>query len=396
MNVFDPKGSADGTGSINPIETYVAKALRANPKVAYYPGSTLKDIVKGLYGQMNDEQLSQEDIEGMIKTYDQANLTSLAVHPVTFLKDLSHRYKSNWMNGNAWQALVNTSKYLLMHVIPFSDGFYIANPYSLDRTPTLKIGASEYIRLSKHITDTLAEPINGVVMYPPSGVPYAGGDLDRNNVYREMFTFPHIQDGKGTVRPRSYYHYRQFPSWMLSYAQLQKGTPQKGKAHQKVPDVKPGQGKDASWKAYFKRLGALYVQALYGQLMTTQAAITITFPFRTDIMPGTVIQLENSETSVLSFVGDSLYGMVTAVKFSVNAMAEEPTLVLTAQVSSIRNTEQNKDDNYTFDGSPIFDKRWTGIDLSGAFVVEPETPTNKLPSTTGRAYNATSAKVETK
>jgi hypothetical protein len=115
-------------------------------------------------------------------------------------------------------------------------------------------------------------------------------------------------------------------------------------------------------------------------------------------MPGTVFKLDNVEDSQISFVGDTLYGMVVHTRFIGSTMTEQPRLETHISATSVRNEAQNADDDYTFDGNPIYggsSGRWAGIDLDGEFIsTVPDviSPSATPPST----FNSASGKVASK
>jgi len=135
----------------------------------------------------------------------------------------------------------------------------------------------------------------------------------------------------------------------------------------------------------------MFARSLYGQLRAQQAQIQLTFPFRIDLMPGTVVELENTEAAPLSFIGDSLFGMVQSVTIACSTLEDNPSLLTTVQLVSVRNTQDNDDDNITFDGHPIYEGRWVGIDLDG-ILLKDEGESGNLTTNPTTTYNSVDGK----
>jgi hypothetical protein len=390
INIFDPGG--DQKNGIEGIESYVAKFNRENPGAEDWPGRVLKSITMALFKQTNAGQISQSDLDDIIRIYEPANLSSLVLDGVTFLRNVGEKYSATWRSQNAFEALRQTARYLMMRLIPFNSGFYIADPYSLDKAPVKSIRTGEYISIGKQRTEHLSEPVNGVAMRKPAGVPYSSIDPDLGNYFRDAFIFPPLTDD-GKAR---YYHYREFPPWLFKERGLTSRVVASGKPFSDKPS--PNWNPDSSLTAYFTRIGDLIARAIYAQLLLEQTQIQLKFPYRIDLMPGTVIKLDNAEDSQISFVGDTLYGMVVNTRFVGSTMTEQPRLEVHISASSVRNEAQNDDDNYTFDGNPIYGGaagRWAGIDIDGDFisaVPDVMSPSAAAPNT----YNSASGQVAAK
>jgi len=208
-NIFDPTTSEQST---YPITSYIAAFLAKFGNSWEVPGFVMKNICANLFKQLNDAQLSQDKLDEMIQVYTPASLSSLLLIPTTFLEQLGNKFSAAWMSQNCWEALTATCQWLLLHIIPYNKGFYIADPYSLDRVTSLKIGSGEYIRISKSRQSNLSEPVDGIVMMDPAGSKYSQTQ-DVSNYYRDAYIFPRPEEGIA-LQPNRYYHYRQFPLWL--------------------------------------------------------------------------------------------------------------------------------------------------------------------------------------
>lgn len=357
VNVFSSQDSGTKKAILG-IENFVSNFLNNNRNAKDWPAEVLKAITLGLYREHNSKDYAQVADE-IIKSYAGAQLTTLNLVPEMFLRNIGEKFSNAWRSANAWQAVVATSKYLMMSIVPFNRGFYIANPYSLDRNFDIRIRTGEYLRISKTKNENLQEPINGVVMRPPAGIPYSSIRGDTGNYLREAFAFPRPK--KGNVID-GYYHFRQFPSWLYKERAWTVNRPEARKPFAPKPDVAL---KDESLKDYYNRVGAAVARSIYGQLLQSQTTVQLNFPWRTDLMPGTRFILENGEDAKISFIGDEMHGMVTSTQFRCSTMSESPDLSVIVSAVSLRNAKDNKDDDLTFDGHPIFDDRWVGTDLFG-------------------------------
>lgn len=363
VNIFSSRNPTTGQKkSINGIENFVSNYVSTNPSHAYWPAQTLRSITDSLYEEMGGPDY-RDVVDNVIKAYTGAQIRGLNLDITTYLRNVCEVFSGAWRSQNAWEALRSTSKYLMMHIIPFNTGFYIANPYSLDRNTAKRIKTGEYLRLQKVRTEHLSEPINGVLMRPPAGIPYSAIRANAASYFGETYAFPRPK--KGNIID-GYYHYRQFPSWLYKERAALVNKPAQGKPFAEKPDI--NLGADSSMSDFYKRVGNVVARAIYGQLLLSQTSVSITMPYRTDLMPGTRFVLENVDGSKISFIGSEMHGMVTSTQFRCSTMSDSPELSVTLQAVSVRNEEDNKDDNLTFDGHPIFDRPWVGTTLFGGLL----------------------------
>lgn len=376
VNVFSSQDSGSAASSILAIETFVSRFLKDYPQANNWPAEVLRSITTSLYaesqgvdtGTGNDLSVIADEV---INAYPGCQLKALNLVPTMFLRNIGEKFANIWRQQNAWQSLLSSSKYFMMHILPFNNGFYVANPYSLDRNFDVEIKSGEYLRLAKSRNERLSEPVNGVAMRPPAGIPYGNISADTSNYWREAYVFPRPNNGNIID---GYYHFRQFPSWLYKERAWTVNKPAKGKPLSEKPDPDSTE----SLKEFYNTVGIRVARAIYGQLLNDQTAITINFPWRTDLMPGTRFKLINDEASDISFIGSSLHGMVTSTQFRCSVMSDSPDLSVIVQAVSVRNETDNEKDNLTYDGHPIFDDRWVGMNLDGSLLsAAPETPKRK-------------------
>jgi hypothetical protein len=343
--------------------------------LGYFPGHVLKEIIKSLFEEFNDPQMSQEDLEAMIHTYDPANVTGFLPEINTFTRYVAEKYTADWLSKNAWQALLATSKDLFLKIIPFNTGFYIANPYELNRTPSRVIKAREYSKVGQGLLADLAEPKDGIVLIPPAGM--RGG-------FHDTFSFPNVAIGEDALINK-YYHYSTFPGWIQSSMHYLNGALTPGKAFSPPPNPDFPQDAD-TLAAYYKKVGGNLARAMYAELKRQQGSSTLVFPYRTDLMPGTNVQFDDSDEGI-SFIGDTTHGMVQSTTIVCDNLAESPTLMTSVDIVALRNAADNADDALTFDGHPIFQEQWVGIDIEGK-LLKPVPPAKRPEDMVGEWFAA--------
>ena len=373
INPFKP--GPDGARSVYSSSSVVSWLLDKGEGLGYFPGHAIKEMIKGLFEEYNDPQMSQEDLDEMIHTYDPANLSEILPEVTTFLIYLAEKYSSTWLSHNAWQALVATAQELFLQIIPFNTGFYIANPYELNRTPSRVIKAREYSRVGQGLAADLGEPKDGIVLIPPAGM--RGG-------LHDTFSFPNVVIGDHALINK-YYHYRSFPAWLQSSMHYLNGALTPGKEFSPPPNPKFPQ--EAQTLAdYYLSVGGNLARAMYAQLKMQQGSSTLIFPYRTDLMPGTNVQFDDGDKGI-SFIGDTTHGMVKSTTIICDNLAETPTLMTSVEIIALRNAADNADDMLTFDGHPIFQDQWVGIDINGK-LLKPAPPANRPEDMVGEWFAA--------
>jgi hypothetical protein len=360
VNMFYP--GPDGEKSIYAMSSMVAWMEKKGKNIDMFPGNVLKEITKGLFKFYNDKQMTQEALDDMIKTYAPANLMHILPNTHAFLLHIANKYSAAWVSQNAWQALVATANDLFLQIVPFNTGFYISNPYALNRNPSRIIKAREYSKVGQTLDASLKEPIDGVILLPPDGSKarkaIGKGFLDG------IFTFPSIKSGD-EVLLNKYYHYRNYPAWIQHVVDDQNGA-LSGKYFS--PPKNTILPQDAATLAeYYEKVGANLARAYYGKMRQETRSSEMVFPYRLDLMPGTNIQFDDSDLGI-SFIGDTTHGMVERTLITCDALSENPMLTTTIKVSALRNAKDNADDKLTFDGHPVFEEQWVGIWIDGTLL----------------------------
>jgi len=364
VNPFLP--GPEGAESMYSYASTIAWMSKHANTFGYFPGHVLKEIVKGLFKEYNDPQMSQEDLDTVIRTYDPANVLNLDPDLQTYLLYISKKFSEDWMSHSTWEALVATAKDLFLQIIPFNTGFYIANPYALNRNPSVVIKAREYSKVTQGLVADLGEPKDGIVIRPPvrSKTLDAGGASD-------VFSFPNVILGKDALLNK-YYHYRTFPAWIQTAMSDRNHALTPDKAFSPVVDPKFPRNAE-SLADYYKQVGGNLARAMYGELKQKQTSSTMVFPYRLDLMPGTNIQFDDSDKGI-SFIGDTTHGMVTSTTMVCDNLAEDPILTTSVEITALRNSKDNDDDELTSNGHPVFAEQWVGIDIEGKLLRKLDPP----------------------
>jgi hypothetical protein len=177
------------------------------------------------------------------------------------------------------------------------------------------------------------------------------------------FSFPNLGDQGGALPAGTYHHFRQFPAWVQPILDFINGTAVQGQPFNIPPEAIKTVG---SRREYYQKVGALLARSYYATMRYEKSAFYgITLPFRTDIMPGSVIKLQKSDRED-SYIGQHLYGMVGSTRISCDTMSEQPSLVTEVNLFALRDDIDNeKTESVTYDGNPLYRGRWVGMDLNG-------------------------------
>jgi len=344
--------------------------------IADFPGEVLKFVVQDIMEKHNP-LLTPEELDVLIRTWDPANLTQFNPVREHFVISVAKKFSQGWTSTNTFSALVSTANYLFMHVVPFNTGFYLGNPFSLLRTPCVNVKSSEYINMSTQTTFNLQEPVDGVILQSPTGQE------------RHYITYPEKVDANAALPKERYYHIRQYPDWVLPVYTYQYGFADKIKvtadfrSRIKARGWEPGSTEAEDFADYLANAGTRVAQAMYATDRMQKAQMQLMFPYREDIMPGTMVTVENSGAEDMSFMGDNITGMVNKTVFMCDMFQQTGQLNMAATLSSLRNTEDNTNPDLTFETHPVYQQNWTGINLDGSLVCpKPESATPSSPSAT--------------
>jgi hypothetical protein len=139
-------------------------------------------------------------------------------------------------------------------------------------------------------------------------------------------------------------------------------------------------------------VGTLLARSYFGtERYEKSAYYGITLPFRTDIMPGSVIQLEKSDRKD-SYIGTHLFGIVGSTRITCDTMSEQPSLFMEVNLFAVRDNVANADDQMvTFNGNPLYKGPWVGMTLDGELLSTPKNTDHPKALTAGNFNTNTAA-----
>ena len=367
LKLVSPLYNTDGLGisgdkrSLVPASDFIGQYRDIEGEQApFYSSLLLQYITRKLLGSFNP-LYTDDELQDLIRDYCPANLTRIIPEPDAYMEQVSARFSEYWRTENTWQALVGTAKHLYMAMVPFNTGFYVANPFALDRQPAKVIRAADFINNKQTSNGNLAEPVNGVVIASPTNA-------------EENFTFPDIlAPDETTARlANRYYHYRKFPDWLQPMVKYMYGASTPGSVYYPKPVPNFSNSGAQGIAEYFQQVGVRIAKTIYSQMKQRQATIQLMFPYRDDLMPGTVVSVATGGQDDISFLGDTLYGMIARTVVVCDITQEDsPALNTYVDITGVRNSEDNANDNITFDGHPLYEGRWVGVDMFGEFLSDP-------------------------
>jgi len=296
--------------------------------------------------------------KNLLKPADGTTIGKFVLDPVSFIDAASRKYRESWVTANAWEALKRAAHYLFINLVPYNEGIYIAPTLALGRETSVDISPDDYISWAPGLRETTAEPVDGVVASVPIGDGRIGFKI----------AFPPLDDGgAGQVKQNRFYHFRQLPDWVYPIAAMMYGKKSgkvnkknKGAVEKKQPKLEGG-----NLKEHFNSVGEAIVKVIYSQMKMTTKVGRVTFPFRTDLMPGTNIKFDSSDAAAVDFIGDELVGMVSRTHFSADMTQGQGSLTVNLDISTLRNKQDNENDDMTFAEHPVYDKVWKGTKLDG-------------------------------
>jgi hypothetical protein len=305
-------------------------------------------------------------IDDILFAYEGANINEMKVPTESHRGAIAAKYRSAWADSNNWEALKRTCDFLLMSLIPYNEGMIIGNPMGLIREPDVSLTSEEYLSMRQSLQDT-SERVDGVII----DVPITAG---QDSV---VLSFPPLtsQDPEGEIlKENKHYRILQMPSWLYPLATFKYGKSIAGGGGTKVglknkAAVRPlKRNTPDNLATYFQDVGGRFVRALYAQVKIKKAQVQLALPFRTDLMPGTNIKFESTDNEDLSFIGDTLYGMVQSLRISGDMTRDKGVLNSYINVGNVRNEKDNNSNAYTFVRHPVFNETWKAIDINGEVI----------------------------
>ncbi len=305
---------------------------------------------------------AKEFAEDLLKPYEGAQVTQFTLPPAPYVESVSRQFRQSWVTSNCWEALKRTANYLFLNLVPYNEGMYIANPLALAREPAIEITPDEYVSWAPGMRRNIAEPVDGVVITVP-----------RVSSRAEIkIAFPPLEGG--LEKTNRFYHFRSLPDWVSPIASLPYGKkPAVGKVQ-----FRPGGGaarcavekqkapmEGGNIDTHIETAGQALAKVIYSQLKLTTKVAKANFPFRTDLMPGTNVKFTSSDSAAVEFIGDVLYGMVVGTTFSGDMTQDKGRLGVSVDIATLRNEQDNSNDEMTFADHPVYSTLWKGIKLDG-------------------------------
>lgn len=362
------------TSGVTPLSNILQQLHNhAGTQAAYFPSLVLAYICQKLALEFSpqDEDLSMEDVELLVRDYDPANLVGVAPVPGAIAGSIAERFVGPWHKENCWGALVRTARHFFLHVVPFNKGVYVANPISLDRTPSVILKTTDYLGLHRERSDNLAEPVDGVALRLPM----------KRLTTPAYVTFPQHPKLQHAAAAGKYYHIQDLPDWLQPIRHRTYARPTAGERLATQPEVKDKLEAvgETGLGEYFTKVGAKVAKARYSFLRQEQETIRVRVPYREDLMPGSIVKLEASDAGA-EFLGTDLVGMVTTAAFHCSNLSTPPELYVDLSLINVRTEADNVNDDLTFEGHPVYEGPWTGIDVFGEFLKSRPPPESKTPN----------------
>jgi len=295
----------------------------------------------------------------LLKPADGTTVSKFVLEPTNFVGSVSRKYRESWVTSNAWESLKRASNYVFMNLVPYSEGIYIAPTLALGRTTAVDISPDDYIAWVPGVRETTAEPVDGVVASVP--IVRGGGEAFK-------IAFPPLDDGgAGQVKQNRFYHFRQLPDWVYPIAAFLYGkkSGRVNKRNKAAVEKQNPKIEGENLAAHFKTVGEAIVKVIYSQMKMSTKVGRVTFPFRTDLMPGTNVKFQSSDADAVEFIGDELTGMVSRTHFAGDMTQGQGSLTMNLDISTLRNKQDNENDEVTFAEHPVYDKLWKGTKLDG-------------------------------
>ena len=383
---YDPVTGQPVINRTQPFFTW-GKSGGPNSSSVLYPSSFLKNITTELFNNNSTETLPED----LIKDYDPANLTPIgitSIDPTGITYALYQQFIQNWEQRNALEGLKAACNMMYLHLIYYNEGFYIANPNSLINTPAINILSDDYTSITHSRSGNFQTRVDGVVLrHPFSKLKGASSDGAIWAVYPKAREAIAGEPGDEVPTPNQYYHYATCPKWL-------QGTTS---AHWADTPVKVNRGKakgmaqmnkrEEPLTEYYNRVGVRIAKAIYADMVSAKSPVTVTMPYRIDLMPGTMVSIENSDTLGVKFMGDIVYGMIEEMELECSVITASPHIGTSIRVIATRTEEDNQEPpvGYGLSEHPIYEDIWVGTDLCGDLLAD--VPASATPPNTGSGSN---------
>ena len=372
-----PSSSFVYSGNNNMIETLVNTKVRYKSYGAFQDTQDDFHSVSGLVSNINSRVASANntsevvstlcesimadfrsdvDITDLLIPFEGAALDEVVLPAFSYIQAIATRYRQGWGNANNWQALVDTCRFLDLAIVPTATQLHIGNPFSLARTPDIELTSNEILSMKQiHKSPDVVRVDGVIVKVPRSGVRP-----------QDIIAYPPLEN-KNIVDHGKYYRVVQMPSWAYPFAAQTYGPAAGGKISYKARNaVEESPGAPPTNVANdFQTIGERLAKVRYANLRMGQNTVQLTLPFRTDLMPGTNIKVHNDSTEDMSFIGSSLYGMITRTRIVGDMMQDKGRLNTYISVGSVRGETDNSDNDLTFEGNPLYSGAWAALNIKG-------------------------------
>lgn len=368
---FSQFGSEDGYKDIDSVSSVLGRLLGNETPVEQ---SDTAGILFQLTKDLTDTFRPTFSADDVLIPYEGAKIANLALSDrVSYVSSIVDMYLAGWGNSNCWSALQQVCQFLFLRLVPFNKGIYIGNPMGFLREPDIVVSSDEYMSMKETTQRGAMEKAEGVYVSLP---------LRQTNIQGVTSigaTFPPLEGGEvaSITQANKYYTSIQLPSWMYSIEGARYGASIAGGGGKKITNknraaTTPAVPPSDNVADTFLDLGGRAAKAAFASYRARKSEVRLTMPFRVDIMPGTLLKLAVRSEEDLSFIGDTLYGMVHSVMLQGSMLGEGGELSCQVTLTHLRNEKDNKDDNLTFTEHPIYDEQWKPIDINGKELKEDE------------------------
>jgi hypothetical protein len=359
----------DAQAQLSPLSGFLSMYVRDLGVQIASPTVTFKYIIQKLMSEFSPLM----DVDDIVQAYEPAVMLADRPNPgfINLIKDYANAFSRGWTNSNSWESLLRACSQFFLHVVPYNNGIYIADPLALFQVPSKVITSKEYTNIQQSSARGKVEPVDGVVVRVPAKVEPSANSLLSPIVYPPVTQAP-------VMPTKRYYHFASVPPWLHPILSASFGT-RNSKPVNKTNRSSVEEGKELEVEnvpEHYQNVGERLAKMLYSMVKMDKTAMSLLMPFRDDLMPGTNVQIENTDSEDLSFIGDTLYGMIYSTSIECSTLQPPGRIQTTIQVVSVRNTQDNE--ALGLDEHPIYSHPWVGIDLFGNFLEDP--PAVNLPN----------------
>jgi len=367
-----------GVGLVDASATFQQVFGTEAANAAQWPSVSIVTLAQALIKELNPV-LSDDEAAEVLKAYQPANVLPFVFGGMLPIQQAIHNaFQSIQPTGNLWQGFVQAAQTMMLSIIPFNTGVMLGNPMAIHATPDISLDPGDYLSVGVNMNAAPPERIDGIVVR--SRVDNAGSVLVGDDVRTsDWYVYPPLRNDKGEVefaiqnatnKTPQYYHIADAPDWLERAFALDKREANKDNAK----NARNVQAKQEVSSAYLKQLGVVMAKMLYSDRMSRDtAAPQIQLPYRTDIMPGTMVELKDVSAAGLGFFGSDMIGMVGQTTIVCSSVQNGYNLQMTAELRAVRSAADNvdaDDGGVALEDPGIWQGRWVGIDINGEHLAE--------------------------